>query len=183
MCAGGVLEASLRIEEIVGLVDVESLVGVGSVPVFDELVIDAVGGVAHEAVLQIPEGLESVVNGVGGLYESAQVGLYGIGIVVEVIVSHEFVRGSLLEVSKQLFVFDIGQVAVVPAVEVLGGQTEAQVQFLALPMGIGNEPVGVLGKAFFADEIGFLDGVAFRVDEAEAEFGQFVVRPELFVIA
>ena len=50
-------------------------------------------------------------------------------------------------------------------------------------MGIGNEPVDVLGKAFFADEIGFLDGIAFRVDEAETEFGQFVVRSELFVIA
>ena len=85
--------------------------------------------------------------------------------------------------SKQLFVFDIGQIAIVPAVEVLGGQTEAQVQFLALPVGIGNEPIGVLGKAFFADEIGFLDGVAFRVDEAETEFGELVVRSEFLVIA
>ena len=183
MGAGGVLETSLPIEEIVGLVDVAVLVGVGSVPVFDELVIDAVGGVAHEAVLQIPEGLESASNGVGGLYESAQVGLYGIGIVVEVIVSHEFVCGSLLEMSEQGRILDVGQIAVVPAVEVLGRKTEAQVQFLALPVGIGNEPAGVLGKAFFADEIGFLDGVAFRVDEAEAEFGQFVVRSEFLVIA
>ena len=85
--------------------------------------------------------------------------------------------------SEQGRILDVGQIAVVPAVEVLGRKTEAQVQFLSLPMGIGNEPVGVLGKAFFADEIGFLDGGAFRVDEAEAEFGELIFRSELFVIA
>ena len=161
MGTGSIFEASLRVEEIVGLVDVQALVGEAAVLVLVELVVDAAGGVAHEAVLQVCECLETVAEGVSRFYKAAKVGLDCVGIVIEVVPVGEFVGLGFLEIVQQLLVFDIGQVAVVPAVEVLGRKTEAQVQFLALPVGIGNEPVGVLGKAFFADEIGFLDGIAF----------------------
>ena len=183
MGTGSIFEASLRVEEIVGLVDVQALVGEAAVLVLVELVVDAAGGVAHEAVLQVCECLETVAEGVSRFDKAAEVGLDCVGIVVEVVPVGEFVGLGFLEIVQQLLVFDIGQVAVVPAVEVLRGKTEAKVELLGLSACIGDEPVSVLREALLADEVGFLDLIAVSVKEYQAEFGELGVRFEFLVIA
>ena len=130
MGTGSIFEASLRVEEIVGLVDVQALVGEAAVFVLVELVVDAAGGVAHKAVLQVCECLETVAEGVSRFDKAAEVGLDCVGIVVEVVPVGEFVGLGFLEIVQQLLVFDIAEVAVVPAVEVLRGKTEAKVELL-----------------------------------------------------
>lgn len=55
MVAGLIADTYLRIEEIVGLVDVQTLILVGTVLLFDELVVDAIRCVANVPVLKVSE--------------------------------------------------------------------------------------------------------------------------------
>ena len=84
MVAGLIADTYLRIEEIVGLVDVQTLILVGTVRLLDELVVDTVRRVAHVPVLKVSEHCEMLAELLGGLDECAVVILSGIGIIIGV---------------------------------------------------------------------------------------------------
>lgn len=168
-------DAALGVEEGVLLVDVEFLVVVATLVVI-ELVVDAVGLVVHIAELHVAEDGPMVGKSVGRLDEDIAVELLCIGVVIFVVAIGEvFVSHAL--------VGDIGHIAEVVALEVLGRDAADDVPVCILVTGEPHEAVGVLAESFLADEVGLFHLIAFSVIIGHAKLREFVVRTELLVVA
>lgn len=72
-----VAEACLGVDEVVALEDIERLVGIGTIIEGIELIVDAAGGKAHIAVLDISKGLPGGCDVVGALQVDAHIVLVG----------------------------------------------------------------------------------------------------------
>ena len=103
MVAGLIADTYLRIEEIVGLVDVQTLILVGTVRLLDELVVDTVRRVAHVPVLKVSECRKMLSELLGGLDECAVVILSGIGVIIGVAT---VVKISVIQSSKHRIMID-----------------------------------------------------------------------------
>ena len=187
MGAGCVAETELRVEEIVLLVYVKTLVLVRSVLLFDELVVDSVRVVVHVPVLEVGEDGEVIAEPLGGLHESAVVILSSVGVIVGVAA---VVEVGVIQAGKgrillyDLWIGHISQVAEMVAPEHLGGQTSDHVPAVVVVVDVIDKTGGVLLQTLLADKIRTLYGVALGVREgSKAELGEFVVRTELIVVA
>ena len=84
MVAGLIADTYFRIEEIVGLVDVQTLILVCTVLLLDEFVVDTVRSVANVPVLEVSKDGEMLAKLPGGLDKRAVVILSGVGIIIGV---------------------------------------------------------------------------------------------------
>ena len=104
-------ETSLRVQEVILLIDIELLVIVTAF-VIVELVVDTIGLITHMAILDITKHIPLFINVIGGLYEYVAIELMGIRVIV-----------LIVTVSQILLAYNIisriGHVAEVVAIEVL----------------------------------------------------------------
>ena len=170
-------EACLGVEEVVLLVDVEIMLAVGAVFVVDELVVVAVGGVVHVAVLQVGKHVPLFRDVVGGLHVGVAVELLGVGVIVLVV-------AVLQQIVSQGLVRHIGEIAEVVARELLHRQSADDIPQLVFVVHVAHDSIHVLFQALLAHEVALLDGRAVGcIVVAQAELLEFVVQAELVVVA
>ena len=172
---GAPREASLRVHKIVFLVDVERLV-VEAALVVVKLVVDAVGGVAHVAELNVGKNVEALGQVQGRFRESATVELVGVRVVIFIVAVGQILVGHG-------FIFDVVEVAEVVAIEILHRRAADNIQQIIGIVDVPNHAVGVLREALLAHKIGLFDAVALGVLGAQTVFFEFVVGAELLVVA
>ena len=167
-------ETGLGVEEIVGLIHVQYMLGGSAVLVVNVFVVVAVRLVVDAAVLDIAKGAEFVRQRVGSLHKSAAVKLGSIGIVILVIIA---------DAAGEFLVGDICQVSEVIAKELLYGESCHGVPAFAVVTEVGNEAESVLAKAFLAHEIALghlLAVLAYEIGNTILD--QFVLVAEFIVV-
>ena len=170
--------ARLGIEEVVLVVNIEVvLLHLTGVLILVELVVVAVGFVAHVAILDVGKHVPAVGDAIKCLDECTGIQLVGIGVVVLIVaVAHQMLA--------QFFVLDIGEIAEVIAVELLNGESADDVPVLVLIVHVAHQSVGVLCKSLLAHEVSlFQRGTVCERIVIQSEFLQFVVQSELLVVA
>ena len=172
-----VAEARLGVGEVVALEDIERLVGIGTIVEGVELIVDAAGGKAHIAVLDIRKGLPGRRDVVGALQVDAHIVLVGRAVVV---LPAAVGKDEL----SQLRMGYIGKIAVVDALEGLEGSASDEVPVAVLVVGVPDQAIGILREALLAHEVSTLeDGAIEKGEVGYAKLRELVVVAELIVVA
>ena len=191
VCAVAVLmerKSCFRVQEVVFLVDVETLIGIGSVGIGIELVVDTIGEIAYMSELDIAKDVKPVGDVEGSLCICTHVALLGIAVVV--FQFSLFCRPTVAEL-RWLISDDrghrrvgVGEVAEVVALEVLDRCTAKHVPAVVCIVHVPHHPVGVLAQSFLADEVAPLHSLAIRINiVGKSELLQFVLVAELVVVS
>ena len=84
MLSQSIAQSGLRIEEVVLLVYVQSLVGIMGIFCLDKLIVDTICLVADMAVLQVGKGFQSFGQGEGAFQISTVVSLVGVRVIIRI---------------------------------------------------------------------------------------------------
>ena len=154
-------EACLRVQEVVFLVDVETLVVI-AVLVVIELIVDTIRLIAHMPILQISEHIPLLGDMIGGLHEHVAVEFVGIRVVVFVVA----ISKILLTHSGISGVCDVAKVV---TVEVLDRQSPDDIPRIILVIGVPHQSVGILRETLLAYKVRTLDVVTFGIRSHQSE--------------
>ena len=145
--AVGVAYASLRVEEVEVVVDVQLLVHVLAVLLY-KAVVEAVGLVFYVAILQVGEHVPVVEEAVSGFQETAVVVLVGVRIVV-------FVLAVAKIFLLQRLAANVGDVAPVVAAELLQVHTADDIPVVVFEVHVVDHAVAVLCQTLLAYSVVF----------------------------
>ena len=130
MLSQSIAQSGLRIEEVVLLVYVQSLVGIMGIFCLDKLIVDTICLVADMAVLQVGKGFQSFGQGEGAFQISTVVSFVGVRVIIgiELSVIHVMIA--------QILVGDIGKFSEMVAGKLLQGDAAQEVQTITFVVGI-----------------------------------------------
>ena len=130
MLSQSIAQSGLRIEEVVLLVYVQSLVGIMGIFCLDKLIVDTICLVADMAVLQVGKGFQSFGQGEGAFQISTVVSFVGVRVIIGIGLSVIHVMIA------QILVGDIGKFSEMVAGKLLQGDAAQEVQTMAFVVGI-----------------------------------------------
>ena len=185
MVANPIADTHFRIKEIVGLVDVQTLILVGTVLLLDELVVDAIRCVAHVPVLKVSECRKMLSELLGSLDKTTVIILSGIRVIILVTA---VVEVSVVQTGKSRIMIDnvrvrdISEITEMVAPEHLAGKSSDDIPSVVVVTDVIDKPGSILRQAFLTDEIGCYR-FPVRFYHVKTELGDLAARFELIIVA
>ena len=170
-------DARLGVDEVILLLDFQTLIAIAAVGILQEAIVDAIRKVADMAILHIAIHIQCGSEVYGGLCKHLIIALCSVGVVILIVTILE-------EHGTEFSIGSIGQVAPMVALEILQRCAADEVEPPSRVVHVPAQSVNILRQSLLPHEVRLLQRLAVCEDEGcEAELAEFVVRAELIIVS